>query len=69
MWPSAVCVSYTQGPVPVQGCLEVSCTIDAEITGDVTMVVNDNGGGGQTTVECNSENNTDFVTIESCIVK
>ncbi len=64
-----LCVSYTQGPVPVQGCLEVSCAVDAEITGEITMVVNDNGGGGQTTVECNSENNTDHVTIESCVVK
>jgi len=64
-----LCVSYTQGPVPVQGCMDVSCTIDAEITGEITMVVNDNGGGGQTTVECNSENNTDSVLIESCAVK
>ncbi len=64
-----LCVSYTQGPVPVQGCLEVSCAVDAEVTGEITMVVNDNGGGGQTTVECNSNNNTDHVTIESCVVK
>jgi hypothetical protein len=64
-----LCVSYTNGPVPVQGCMEVSCTIDAEITGEITMVVNDNGGGGQTTVECNSANNTDHVQIEACAVK
>jgi hypothetical protein len=64
-----LCVSYTDGPVPVQGCLEVSCAIDAEITGEITMVVNDAGGGGQTTVECNSENNEDTVLIESCVVK
>ncbi len=64
-----LCVSYTQGPVPVQGCLDVSCAVDAEITGEITMVVNDNGGGGQTTVECNSDNNRDTVSIESCVVK
>ena len=64
-----LCVSYTQGPVPVQGCLQVSCTIDAAVSGQITMVVNDDGGGGQTTVECNSDNNRDTVAIESCVVK
>jgi hypothetical protein len=64
-----LCVSFTPGPVPVEGCLLVSCTIDGAVTGEITMVVNDDGGGGQTTVECNSDNNQDTVTIESCVVK
>jgi len=58
-----LCVSFTNGPVPVGGCLEVSCVIDVDIQGKVTMVVNDNGQGGRTTTECNDENNSDDVTI------
>lgn len=61
-----LCVSYTQGPVPVGGCLDVSCTTTDDVTGVVTMVVNDDGKGGMTTVECDSENNTDQVTVKDC---
>lgn len=58
-----LCVSFTEGPVPVGGCLDVSCVIDVDIEGKVTMVVNDDGQGGRTTTECNDENNSDDVTI------
>ncbi len=61
-----LCVSYTQGPVPVGGCLDVSCTTAEEVTGIVTMVVNDDGKGGMTTVECDSQNNKDEVTVKDC---
>jgi hypothetical protein len=61
-----LCVSYTQGPVPVGGCLDVSCEVPGEVSGKVTMVVNDDGKGGMTTVECNSDNNVDEVTVGSC---
>jgi hypothetical protein len=61
-----LCVSYTKGPVPVGGCLDVSCEVAGEVTGTVTMVVNDDGKGGMTTVECDSENNTDDVKVTDC---
>jgi hypothetical protein len=58
-----LCVSFTEGPVPVGGCLDVSCAFDVDIEGKITMVVNDDGQGGRTTTECNDENNSDDVTI------
>ena len=58
-----LCTSYTSGPVPVGGCLEVSCEVPFGVEGQVTMVVNDDGKNGQTTVECNANNNSDQVTI------
>jgi len=63
-----LCVSYTSGPVPVGGCLEVSCKIDQDVSGTVTIFVNDNGTGERTTVECNSDNNTDSVQISDCLI-
>lgn len=61
-----LCVSYTQGPVPVGGCLDVSCEVGGAVSGKVTMVVNDDGNGGMTTVECNADNNADFVSVGKC---
>ncbi|MDX9719690.1 MAG: VCBS repeat-containing protein [Myxococcota bacterium] len=63
-----LCTSYTAGPVPVGDCMEVSCEIDEAVTGEVTMVVNDDGQGGRTTVECNEDNNMDFITVQECVV-
>ncbi len=63
-----LCVSYTDGPVPVGGCLEVSCQIDRDITSVITVVVNDNGLGEPTTVECNDQNNTDTVEAIECAI-
>ena len=60
---NVLCVSFTEGPVPVGGCLDVSCVIDVDIQGKITMVVNDDGQGGRTTTECNDKNNSDDVTI------
>lgn len=65
---NVLCTSYTSGPVPVGDCLEVSCEIDASVTGDITMVVNDDGTGGQVTVECITDNNDDTANITGCIV-
>lgn len=68
-----LCVSYTDEMVPVGGCRMVDC----EITQDkvellknkkIIMQVNDDGKGGKTTVECNEDNNTDEIFIESCMV-
>lgn len=61
-----LCVSYTEGPVPVGGCLDVSCTLNDQATGMVTMVVNDDGEGGRTAVECLEDNNSDSVQVDSC---
>jgi hypothetical protein len=63
-----LCVSYTKGPVPVGGCLDVSCEVKDVVSGVVTMVVNDDGKGNKTTVECNSDNNTDFLNVKKCDV-
>jgi hypothetical protein len=63
-----LCVSYTKGPVPVGGCADVSCEVMGVVSGIVTMVVNDDGKGNKTTVECNSDNNTDFLNVKKCEV-
>ena len=61
-----LCVAFTEEPVPVDECREVSCLIDSEITGLITMVTNDDGMGGQSTIECFENNNSDVVEIEVC---
>ncbi|MCP4446777.1 MAG: hypothetical protein GY811_15730 [Myxococcales bacterium] len=65
---NVLCTSYTAGPVPVGDCLEVSCEIDSTVTGDIIMVVNDDGNGGQITVECIGDNNDDSANITGCTV-
>lgn len=61
-----LCVAYTAEPVPVGQCREVSCPIGAEVSGLITMVVNDDGMGNALTVECNDDNNTDTVEVAEC---
>lgn len=61
-----LCVAYTAEPVPVGECREVSCPIGDEVSGLITMVVNDDGQGGALTVECNDDNNTDTVVVADC---
>jgi hypothetical protein len=61
-----LCVAYTEEPVPVSECRTVSCMIDGEVNGEVTVVVNDDGMGGKVTVECDYDNNTDTVDIIDC---
>ena len=63
-----LCTSYTSENVPVGGCLHVTCTIDDVITGDVVLIVNDDGKGGRTSIECNEKNNGDRTTIKDCPV-
>lgn len=62
-----LCVAYTEEPVPVEECRMVSCLIDNEIDGLITMVTNDDGMGGATTLECFTNNNSDTVEIDACI--
>ena len=63
-----ICVSYTEGPVPVGGCLEVSCEILADVDGEVILVVNDDGVGGQLTVECFEGNNQHSSSVNDCTI-
>ena len=62
-----LCVSYTDGAVPVGGCRTVTCLIAEDVSNEtITMVVNDDGEGNRTTLECNDLNNTDSVTVGVC---
>ncbi len=66
-----LCVSYTEEMVPVKDCREVSCSITKQQAEELTnvkiiLVVNDDGKGGKTTVECNEGNNTDEITMAGC---
>jgi hypothetical protein len=63
-----LCTSYTSGPVPVGDCLEVTCALTEAIEQKttITMVVNDDGMGGRTTLECDTANNGSEIEIEKC---
>jgi hypothetical protein len=65
-----LCTSYTDGPVPTEGCLLVYCEIGDGVEGkEVTMVVNDDGMGGRTTLECRPDNNLSSILVEKCDVE
>jgi FG-GAP-like repeat len=68
-----LCVSYTAQPVQGNNdCQLVTCEADrARVMGSIKIVVNDDGMGGRTTVECRDENNSDVVTIKpsDCIIE
>jgi hypothetical protein len=67
-----LCQTQTSGPVPVGGCLPISCKVIKAIPNgsSITMVVNDAGSGMRVTDECHYENNTSTVVIDACeIVK
>jgi hypothetical protein len=49
--------------------MQVQCNVPAQVSGDIAMVVNDDGKGGQTTVECNTANNRDDIKVSVCYVK
>ncbi len=66
-----ICTSYTNAILGVGECDQVGCEVSAEeleaLEGhDVIMVTNLDENGFASTVECNSENNTDITHIESC---
>ena len=66
---SFLCTSYTTANVPIGGCLPVSCQMSGkDAIGDIVIVVNDDGQGGKTTVECNANNNEARTSIDSCAV-
>jgi hypothetical protein len=61
-----LCVAYTAEPVPIGECRDVSCEIDSSVDGVVTVVVDDDGQGGQVALECFENNNTDSIEIQDC---
>ncbi len=63
-----LCTSYTDSNVVSGECRRVECEISTEISGTITMVVNDDGKGGRTTVECDPNNNTDKIEIKECAI-
>lgn len=61
-----LCTAFTANPVPVGGCEVVSCTVPSSVSGTVTVVVDDDGAGGQLAAECFEDNNTDTIEIFDC---
>ncbi len=61
-----LCVAYTSEPVPVSECREVSCELDEGVDGIITVVVDDDGQGGQVALECFENNNTDTIEVMDC---
>ncbi|MCH2108677.1 MAG: hypothetical protein MK135_05075 [Polyangiaceae bacterium] len=62
-----LCTSYTDGPVPINGCKLVWCEVGSDAAGkEITIEVNDDGNGGRTTIECHSDNNSDSVQVGTC---
>ncbi len=66
-----ICTSYTNAILGVGECDQVGCVIDeAELEKladkDVLMVTNLDEQGFASTVECNADNNTDIIHIDSC---
>jgi len=69
----ALCTSFTTDVVKGSGdCQLVTCEADmARVVGSVKIVVNDDGMGGRTTVECRQDNNSDQIVVrpEDCIIQ
>jgi hypothetical protein len=66
-----VCQTTSNGPVPVGGCASITCEVPGmDVSGGstITMVANDAGGGTRLVDECNYDNNTSSVVIQSCAV-
>ncbi len=66
-----ICTSYTKEILGVGKCDKVGCEVSAEelakLEGqDVIMVTNLDENGFASTVECNSDNNTDIIHIDTC---
>ncbi|MBQ9816451.1 MAG: hypothetical protein IJM59_03135 [Proteobacteria bacterium] len=70
----AICTSYTQKVVKVGECSEVGCSIAKEdldkLAGEkLFMVTNLDASGLPSTIECNTGNNTDTITVDKCETK
>jgi hypothetical protein len=68
-----LCTSFTTDVVKGNNdCQLVTCEADrARVIGTVKIVVNDDGKGGRTTVECRNENNSDQIEVkaEDCTIQ
>jgi hypothetical protein len=61
------CASPTpRSRCPIGECRDVSCELDDSVDGTVTVVVDDDGQGGQAALECFENNNTDTILIQDC---
>ncbi|MGI5829029.1 MAG: hypothetical protein ACOX8U_02535 [Bradymonadia bacterium] len=38
------------------------------VSGKIMLIVNDDGKGGRITVECNDQNNEDYISVDNCMV-
>ena len=66
-----ICTSYTNANVGVGECAQVGCEVsEAQLKSfegrKVIMVSNLDEHGFPSTIECNSENNIDTITIDKC---
>ncbi len=57
-----LCTGFTSDVLPPGECTDVSCLADGEVTGQVSVVGNDDGEGGKTTLECIDTNNGHSIT-------
>ncbi len=51
-----LCVATTMDALEVEQCVVVSCQVNAAVMGEVNVVGNDDGMGGNTTLECTYTN-------------
>ncbi|MBO4350687.1 MAG: hypothetical protein J6A01_07075 [Proteobacteria bacterium] len=66
-----ICTSYTNTIVGVGECGQVGCEVSEEELANlagkkVLMVTNLNENGNASTVECNTDNNTDYIQVDEC---
>jgi len=61
-----LCVAATVDALEPEQCAVVSCIHDGAIVGDVSVVGNDDGMGGKTTLECIYTNNDDAAKPIEC---
>ena len=61
-----LCVAVTVDALESEQCAVVSCIHDGAIVGDVSVVGNDDGMGGKTTLECIYTNNDDAAMPIEC---
>lgn len=59
-----LCVATTEVSLDAEQCAVVSCEVVGAVTGEVTVIGNDDGMGGKTTLECIYTNNDDAASID-----
>lgn len=61
-----LCVATTEAALESEQCVVVSCEVMGQVMGQVTVVGNDDGMGGKTTLECIYTNNDDSAAQIVC---